>query len=137
MNVSLVPLANIDAIWPHIAVRVTKCLVRAPSETTAADFWMMCRNGTALLILVMDDESVVAITIWRFSGLGYFECLMIEGKRPGSWLKPLLNCALQVSSDHGLKGIAGIGRPGWFNLLKKHFPQAKTPRLMYTVEFEK
>lgn len=137
MNVSIVPVSNVDAIWPHIAERVTRCLRKAPSEMSTGDFWSLCRSGNAFLIVALDGEDITAVTVWRFTAFGYFECMMIEGRGAGEWLKPVLDCALKIADDHGLNGIVGIGRTGWAKLVKKHFPKAKIPRQMYTVEIER
>lgn len=136
MNITLVPVANVDEIWPLISERVDACLEKAPGAISAGQYWTMCRSGEAFLIIAVDETGIHGVTIWKFSE-EYFECLLLfgmPGRNADGWYGEIMNFARQLATQNGCKGIAGTGRLGHIRRVKAQFPSMKIVRQTYIVE---
>lgn len=136
MNITLVPVANVDEIWPLISERVDACLEKAPGAISAGQYWTMCRSGEAFLIIAVDETGIHGVTIWKFAG-EYLECLLLFGM-PGSnaddWYGKTLEFGLKLAKQNGCNGIGGNGRVGHIRRVKAQFPSMKIVRQTYIVE---
>lgn len=136
MNITLVPVANVDEIWPLISERVDACLEKAPGAISAGQYWTMCRSGEAFLIIAVDETGIHGVTIWKFAGQ-YFECLLLfdmPDRNGDDWYGETLQFALRLAKKNGCKGIGGNGRLGHVKRVKTQFPNMKIIRQTYIVE---
>lgn len=136
MNIELVPVQAIDQVWPLISGMVVHCLQKAPGETSAGELWAGCRSGGLFLFKAETKAGIQGVSIWRFSGHGYFECVVCCGKRADDWFPPMYRMALGIARANGCKGAGGNGRAGFVRLLKKHFPEAKIMRQTFIVSVQ-
>lgn len=121
MNISLVPPANVDAIWPHIADRVSNCVTDLNVDCSAGSFWTMCRTG-AVYLVIAHDEAPVAASFWRFetwpSGI-VFKNLMTVGERMAEWLTDMDLMVNEIARSNGASSYAWQGPRAWGRVLPK------------------
>jgi hypothetical protein len=136
VNIAVVPVADIDRAWPHIAASVVKCLEKAPSYATAGEFWQMCRSGNAFLIVAVDGETIKGASIWQFGqayGRAAFSCLLLVGTQLEKWSADLVAVASEMARSNGAI-ITADGRIGLIKALKKTVPGLKVVRQSYILE---
>jgi hypothetical protein len=135
MKISTV--ADVDAIWPSIAPQIAKCLEKTPSYISAGEFWQLCRSGQAFLIVAHTDTGVKGASIWQFHhgyGRHVFDCLMVVGTDAREWTSDLFEYAAVLARSNGAAALAGTGRLGLVQILKKYVPGLKVARQSYLVE---
>lgn len=133
MNVELVAVHDVDAVWPRFASEVVNCLDRTPNPDFAAgDYWTMCRSGMAFMVIAHDGKDFVGMTIWRFEA-GKFCCLLLVGSKIRTWLTPLINKAAEIARNGGATSLIASGRVEFGALFKRALPGAKTIRQTYEV----
>lgn len=132
MIVEIVPTDKIDGIWPLVALGFTDCLRKTPTSIGAGDFWTMCRDGSAFLIICHDSE-VKAASVWRFEG-DKFNCLLMYGKDADTWTHALFDYAASIARMNGSTALMATGRLGLGRMLKRNNVNAKTIRQTYLVE---
>lgn len=130
--VNVVP-SNVDAYWPQISAEVEESCVVTGGDITAHYLWSQCRNGQAFLILVMEDESIVAHSTWRFEEWTTgrkLRCLHLYGARMKEWAEQAEGVTRDLARIGGATGIVTEGRMGFQRL----YPQAKILRQLYEVK---
>lgn len=134
MNIDLVGLPDIDRIWAQVAGDVAHCLRKAPTDVEAGEVWVKCRSGEWLLIIAHDEGEVFGTTVWRFSN-GYFECLVLAGKRLKGWFPALIDVATAIAKTNECRGLIATGRPEFTSFFERYLPQAKAVRVTHALEF--
>lgn len=135
MNITLVPVQDVDTIWPRVSESIVNCLRKAPMEIGAGDIWANCRSGQWLLLIAHDGGEIFGTTVWRFAGTGHFECVVLAGKKLDEWFFDVINMATRIAKDNGCRGLGATGRVGLFAPIKKLNPKAKMIRATYALEF--
>ncbi len=134
MNIVVVPVADIDNAWPHVAERFVKCIEKVPTYLTAGDLWQMCRSGSAFLIVALDEAGTIkGATVWQFEP-HTFACRIMAGRGMADWLIPLLDVARQMARMNGIPTICADARVGFARFFKHHAPTIKTVRQTYVME---
>lgn len=132
MIVELVNVAQVDNIWPLIADRFVKCLEKTPTDIGAGEFWQMCRNGDAFLVICHQDGDIYAAAVWQFRA-GAFNCLLMAGKDMRLWGADMFQFAKTMAQANGCK-VTATGRVGLGRALKGVLPAFKVTRQTYEIE---
>lgn len=137
MNVSLVPVVNVDAIWQHVGGMVVGCLEKAPSYFTAGDVWQWCRSGQAFLFVIHDGEKPSGVAVWQFGssdGRPAFICLVMAGEEMDAWAHTLFKEAAMIAKNGGVTLLSATGRVGLAKKLKQTISGVKVTRQTYLME---
>lgn len=137
MTPVLVPVEEVDKVWPLVSPAFVKCLEKTPSYFSAGEMWQECRSGQAALIVIHDGESVLCASVWRFEavcGRYAFNCVLLAGRQAEKWMDDLCAFVEQVAKMGGAKILTGTGRVGLVSRLKKKFKGLRIARQSYIVE---
>ena len=135
MNIQLVGVPDIDRIWSQVAEDVARCLRKAPMEIGAGDIWTNCRSGHWLLIIAHEDGKILGTTVWRFTNHGYFECILMVGKRLKLWADLMAEAATNIAKAHRCRGLIASGREGLIVPIKTVCRNARSVRVTLISEF--
>jgi hypothetical protein len=137
MNVSLVAVPNIDAIWPHLREGFHRSVMKTGGDIETGDLWVQCRNGSAFLIIVHETKhemgheiNIVGASIWRpdtWQTGRKLRCLALYGSGMSDWIGDMHEMAKRLARDCRATSLVSEGRPGW----AKIFPKAKVLRALY------
>lgn len=137
MTPVLVPVEEVDKVWPLVADSFVKCLEKTPSYFSAGEAWQQCRSGSALLIVIHDEERVLCSSLWRFEpvcGRNAFNCILWTGERTNEWFELFVQFVTDVAKLGGADVLTGTGRIGLVHRLKTKFKGLKIARASYLVE---
>ncbi len=138
-RISLVPVTNIDALWPHLREGFEKALQRTGGDLTTGDLWAQCRNGTAFLLVAYDEKAenpppevfnLRGASIWRpetWTSGKKLRCLGLYGSNMTDWIQDMRDMAARIARDCGATSLVSEGRLGW----QKIFPKATVLRALY------
>jgi len=130
---TLAKQAEIDSLWPLVSDQIVKCIEKTPTFFSAADLWVMCRGGSAFMIIAHQGTDILGATIWRFEDAN-FVCLMMVGKDAKQWFGAVKETASFVARQGGATRLMASGRLGLFRALKSMIPETKMIRCTVTVE---
>jgi hypothetical protein len=130
MNVSLVPVPNIDAIWPHLREGFHRSVMKTGGDIETGDLWVQCRSGEAFLLIAHEGEQILGSSIWipqTWQTGRKLRCLALYGSGMSDWIGDMHEMAKRLAADCGATSLVSEGRPGW----AKIFPKAKVLRALY------
>lgn len=113
MIVGPLPLADVDKVWPQIAVWMDEACKRGRGSMTAWEIYQSCRNGSMLLFLVwLDDEIKAAIPcrVQTVPGGTSLYVVAIGGTEMKRWLPELYE--FEWPKALGIKFVDFEGRKG-------------------------
>jgi hypothetical protein len=129
MQVSLVAVTNIDAIWPQVRGGFHRSVMKTGGDIETGDLWVQCRSGAAFL-LIAHDEQIKGASIWRadtWQTGRKLRCLALYGHGMTDWIGDMHEMAKRLAADCGATSLVSEGRLGW----QKIFPKAKVLRALY------
>lgn len=130
MKVSLVPVPNIDAIWPFLRDGFHRSVMKTGGDIETGDLWVQCRAGVAFLLVAIEGEQVRGASIWRaetWQTGRKLRCLALYGTGMSDWIQDMKELAARVARECGATALVSEGRPGWVKI----FPEAKVLRSLY------
>lgn len=130
MNVTLVPVQMVDAIWNSVKDGFQKASDRFGGDLTVGELWQGCRAGHVFLFVVHDDQKVVAATAWKpelWRSGPKFRCLALYGAQMADWMPELHEKVRETAIQCGAESLLAEGREGW----KRIFDKAKVLRVTY------
>ncbi len=129
MQVSLVPVPNVDALWPHLREGFGYFIGKTDSGLSTGDLWIKCRSGEGFLV-VAHDEGIRGASIWqmetRLSGRK-LRCIALFGEGMADWIEDMRAMARNIARDCGADALVSEGRLGW----RRVFPKAKVLKAFY------
>lgn len=133
MIIHLVPVHDVDRVWPHVAGLVNLATQRQNHNWTCGEFHVLCRSGSGFLF-VRDDGAALAIaTFHQEKGVPVaFIELMAAAPKIKGWRRGMYERVCAEARDHGCKAIVGEGR----EFFDKIFPGAKVYSVRYKVEID-
>lgn len=134
MNLDIVPLSDVDLIWPRVGPDLVKCLAQTPSYLSAGELWQMCRSGQAFLFVGHEDGDIYVSAVWRFErgfGTDVLNCLVLAGSQSDKWASSIIEKAADLAREGGATAITATGRLGLIQMLKKNIPDLKIVRQTY------
>lgn len=130
MNVTLVPVQMVDAIWNSVKDGFQKASDRFGGDLTVGELWQGCRAGHVFLFVVHDDQKVIAATAWKpelWRSGPKFRCLALYGLGMQGWMPELHEKVRETAIQCGAESLLAEGREGW----KRIFDKAKVLRVVY------
>lgn len=116
MKPFLVPFHAVDTFWPAVVDDISKCLEDIDADCCAGDLYIMCRQGSAFLMIIFEDETVKAALVWRAetwpSGV-VLKNIVTVGKDMSQWLPLAIESAAELARRCGAKRFTCQGRKGW------------------------
>lgn len=130
MNLSLVPVHNIDQVWPSIAEGMHRACMKTGGDCTAGDIWQQCRAGSAFLVIAHDEAGIHGASAWRpetWATGAKLRCLALYGRNMSGWISQMHETVKKIARDCGADSLVSEGRAGW----AKIFPRARQVRVLY------
>lgn len=130
MQVSLVPVPNVDAFWPHLREGFERALLKTGGCLSTGDLWVQCRNGSAFLLIAHEGDDIRGASIWTpntWQTGRKLQCLSLYGSGMNNWIDDMRNLAANVARECGATSLVSEGRLGW----QRIFPKAKVLRALY------
>lgn len=136
MMAEIVQPAQVDTIWPAIVGEVVRCLKKTPTDLDPGDYWSMCRNGSAWLILCHDERGIRGVSIWHFHNKA-FDCLLMVGHGFAEWFPALHQTARNIAVAHNCK-LRATCRPGMGRAINQFLynSQDRVKTVRHTIEIE-
>lgn len=129
--ICLVPVGEIDRVWPALNDGMTDGCRRCGDDLTAWDLFSQCRRSDALLFVWFDNEIKAGLVVrpeqWGTEQV--LRILMLTGHEIDKWLPQLEAC------DDWKKFVGNLpvifeGRLGW----QRKMPKARVLRVVYKLE---
>lgn len=130
MQVSLVPVPNVDLYWPHLREGLHRSVMKTGGDIETGDLWVQCRNGSAFLLIAHKGDEIRGASIWRpdtWQTGRKLRCLALYGFKMNGWIDDMHALAKRLAMDCGATSLVSEGRLGW----QKIFPKAKVLRALY------
>lgn len=127
--ISLVPVFQVDAIWPHLMKGMEKACLKGGGQYTQDWLWTLCRKGDAMLVVITEGEQIkggVVCEVQNWTGKQVLYVHAACGRDMKSWLQALHEFG---TSQFGVQSIIFEGRPGW-----KVTPGVKVLRHVFEIE---
>lgn len=134
MNISLVPVIEVDRVWPSVREGLEKACLACGGDMSSADLWKECRAGNAYLIVVHENQRILSASVWRpetWTTGEKLRCLALYGEGLWKWIKPLRAAALKLKTDCGASSLVVCGLEKWEPLFRRMFPNAKKLCVLY------
>src|SRR5690349_16095333 len=103
MQVSLVPVPNVDQFWPHLREGFHRSVMKTGGDLTTGDLWVQCRNGSAFLLIAHEtpheighEINIVGASIWRpdtWQTGRKLRCLALYGTGMNDWIQDMKDMA--------------------------------------------
>lgn len=132
MTIHLVPVADVDGIWPHLQSGMAEACNRCGDDITPWHLLSWCRRSDALLFVWFADEEIKAGLVVRPETWGKEQVLRIlalTGHDIDEWLPWLEACDVWKTYVGDLP-IIFEGRKGW----ERKVPNASVLRVVYRME---
>ncbi len=132
MKVEIIPVDQVDQVWPLIADRIDTCLHSIKADCSTADLWSLCRSGNAFL-MVAHDGDIHGAMVWRFETWLHgpvLKNLITVGDRMKDWLSDAHDAAGRLAKNGGATRYVWHGRKAW----QRYFPKAKVLNITYSME---
>ena len=133
-RVELAGAHQIDGLWPAVAEGLERACQETGGDLTADYLWSECRAARAFLMLVIEDDSIAAASVWRFekwtSGKK-LRCLALYGKvgQMADWLDAHRKATIDMAKLGEATALVTEGRAGFARI----FPEARVLRQLYEV----
>lgn len=130
MAVSLVPVPNVDTLWPHLREGFQRAVMKSGGDIETGDLWVQCRNGSAFLLIAHDGDRIAGASIWTrqtWQTRRVLRCLALYGTQMTGWIHDMKALAERLAKDNGCTSLVSDGRLGW----TKIFPRARVLRQVY------
>jgi hypothetical protein len=111
--IQLVPVFQVDAVWPHLQKGMGIACKKGGGQYTAGWLHQICRNGEAYLVVDIEENAIRAGAVVQeqnWSGRVVLRVQAACGHSMKLWLTEMLKFGPEVL---GVKNIVFDGRPGW------------------------
>jgi hypothetical protein len=129
--ICLVPVADIDKVWPALMDGIAEACRRCGDDVTPWHLLSWCRRSDALLFVAWDGEVKAGLVVRpeQWGAEQVLRILTATGHEIDKWLPEL------EASDDWQKFVGNLpvifeGRPGW----QRKIPKARVQRVVYRME---
>jgi hypothetical protein len=132
--IRLVPVAEVDQVWPAIAEGMAEACRRCGDDVTPWHLFSWVRRSDALLFVATADEQIKAALVVRpeqWGGRNILRILALTGWDIDRWL-PELAAHRDWPDALDATSVVFEGREGW----KRKLPKARVVRSIYEVDME-
>lgn len=128
--IEIIQPQNVDVIWPDVAEMFAKCQQEHHGDCSVGDLWIMCRSGSAFLVIYHEDMAIKAASIWRpehWTEGPVLRCVNLAGEDMSTWIDEGKKLLREVAIRCGSNAIIFDGRKG----LRSVMPDAEIIRYTY------
>src|SRR5687767_11822241 len=100
MQVSLVAVPNIDAIWPHLREGFHRSVMKTGGDIETGDLWVQCRSGAAFLLIAHEGEEIRGASVWTaqtWQTGRKLRCLALYGTEMDGWIRDMKAMATSLA----------------------------------------
>ena len=133
MNIQIVGLHEIDAVWPLIADGFVEVTKRCGDDQTSGELWQMVRSGGAFLLVIIENDKLRLSTVVQFQRWAdgpVLRILSMAGEGLGDWGVQLKDYLSEMARKGGASRIVAEGREGWARI----FDEPRKLRSTYVME---
>ncbi|MBS0257258.1 MAG: hypothetical protein JSR13_06025 [Proteobacteria bacterium] len=133
MNIHIVNIADIDAVWQTVGVRFNAAIEKCGDDISTGELWQICRSGNAFLVIAIDDTGILMAAIVRFerwSNGAVLRVLSLVGEQIEKWSAAVKAYLADLAKSNGATRIVAEGREGWARI----FDEPKRIRSTYVME---
>lgn len=125
MKLIQIPATVIDLIWDKILPCLDKVIAQAPDDITRDGAKGRLKDGSNLLIAVVEGESIIAINIINVEVLDTGKKILFisatGGERLEEWMEEFLKMADEIAKSLGCFEVRGsASRKGWLRVIKSY-----------------
>jgi len=131
MTIHLVPVAEVDRVWPLLHQGMERACRKARCDRTAVDIYQACRNGAWFLHIVIEDNAVMAGIVTQVTG-DVVTVQALCGRHMKRWLPELL--VLDLWKTLGVSRAEWGGRVGLGTIIRTVAPNLKLVRQSFELE---
>ena len=134
MNITIVPVHQVDTVWPSISEGLDESCLACGGDITAGDLFQWCRNGSVFLIVVHENKAILGACVWRSETWATgtkLRCLALYGSGLNRWIGPLREEVLKLAKNCGARSLVTEGLDKWNALFRRSFPKARRLRVLY------
>lgn len=121
MEVSLVPPEMVAGLWPRIFPHLAKAAEYTFGRYEPEDIFSLVMDGGAHLWVVLNEDTIMGVTITRFWQYPRKRCLdmvFIGGDEGFSWKDEMLSTLQSWARDGGCEAIESSGRPAFSRVFR-------------------
>lgn len=133
MNIHIVNIADIDAIWQTVGPRFNAAIEKCGDDISTGELWQMCRSGNAFLVIAIGETGILMAAIVRFerwSNGAVLRVLSLVGEKIDLWAWDVKTYLSDLAKSNGATRVVAEGREGWARI----FDEPKRIRSTYVME---
>ena len=142
IDISLVLPNQVDMVWHKCEKILTRSCKRSGGRINPQDIYMRCIENISSLWIIFETDSlnIIGCGVTQLhdypSGLRMLNVEHIAGKRYPEWVDKGFDTLYKWAKDNKADGIEALGRPGFWNWIKKEKGWEETSRF-YEFKFDK
>ena len=112
----------VDTFWPYVVVLLQPAIDTAEGKTNSDQIAQDCKNGEAMLWIVVRGEKLfasVVTRVYRYTGKQGFAIEFVGGSQMKKWIDLVLNTLERVARESGCTHFEAYGRRGWQRWLER------------------
>ena len=112
----------VDTFWPHVVLLLQPAIDTAEGKTNPEQINADCKNGEAMLWVVVCGEDIVAAVVTRvyaYAAKKGFAIEFVGGKQMRRWIDLVLDTLERVARESGCTHFEAYGRRGWQRWLER------------------
>lgn len=129
MAIRLVPLAEIDTVWPQIAEAMETGCIKARSNIDVLTLYRGVRTGAGYLAVTDDMKGAVVVEVRDEQGTRVLDVIAFCGRDLDEWMPELL--AWEWLNVWRVTRIMCEGRVGLAERLRVYIPNLKVVRQVF------
>jgi hypothetical protein len=136
MNIGIVRITEVDAVWPSIADRFQEASDICGDDFSPGELWQRCRSGQSFLIAASDQNGISAALVAqpeRWVDGTVLRILSLGGGNFETWIRDGMQFLKEFQEVCKATRIVFDGRDGW---TRKAIPGAKIRKLRSTYVME-
>lgn len=123
-TLTIVPLEEIETMWPTVAPMLARAVVYSGGRTSTGALFAACKASRGLLWVVYRqlDKIIRAAFVTRVAAYPRRTMLVIDcagGTHMKGWLKTVLDTFRRFAAESGYGGVEMYGRKGWRRVLAR------------------
>jgi hypothetical protein len=131
--IRLIPVNEVDAVWPAIADAMERGCMKARSDLTAWDLYQHCRRGASFLVVVEKGGIPYGACVLDLKRDRTLDVVAFAGRDLEDWLPDLLQW--EWLDTMGVTRVVAEGRNGLIDRLHDMIPGIRVIRQV--VEWER
>lgn len=123
MNVSLVPIEHINAVWDRIRPFLDPAVAVTNGRYTSYDVYVAAQKSTMQLWIAFDDQSIEGVQVTcvtDYPSKRVLTSLFTGGTKLRHWRSEMMELLIRWAKDNQCESIEGCGKEGWLKMLEPY-----------------